>query len=229
MSETYTTIQVKRRMRELLDQHGLTEWRCRLNTNKSRLGVCKYRKQRIEVQEWYALNNPKEEVDDTILHEIAHALVGPGHGHGPVWKAKARQLGCTPKSCGGDHVVTQQGKWQSRCPGCNRLYHMHRQPKPGQRSCRKCGRDRGKLPPFVNVDTGYAVALVRGGGLLPPSAVAHLVPKKTEWRAQCPCCKHLYKMPTKPKFVSGMWCQKPTCGKEKGQVVFREYTVSTDD
>ena len=39
------------------------------------------------------------QVTDTILHEIAHALAGPGAGHGPAWKATASRLGATPKSC----------------------------------------------------------------------------------------------------------------------------------
>lgn len=31
-----------------------------------------------------------------LLHEIAHALVRPGHGHDQVWKDKALQIGCRP-------------------------------------------------------------------------------------------------------------------------------------
>ena len=30
---------------------------------------------------------------DTIRHEIAHALVGPGHGHSIVWQHAAKQVG----------------------------------------------------------------------------------------------------------------------------------------
>jgi len=40
-----------------------------------------------------------EQLTDTILHEIAHALAGPAAKHGPAWKAIARRLGATPKSC----------------------------------------------------------------------------------------------------------------------------------
>lgn len=31
---------------------------------------------------------------DTILHEIAHALVGCAHGHDEVWQTKAKEIGC---------------------------------------------------------------------------------------------------------------------------------------
>ena len=40
----------------------------------------------------YALRLSMEQVREAILHEIAHALV-PGEGHGPVWQAKAADLG----------------------------------------------------------------------------------------------------------------------------------------
>ena len=36
-----------------------------------------------------------DHIRDTILHEIAHALVGPCHGHDAVWRQKAREIGCT--------------------------------------------------------------------------------------------------------------------------------------
>jgi hypothetical protein len=32
-------------------------------------------------------------ITDLILHEIAHALVGPSHGHDVTWKAKALEIG----------------------------------------------------------------------------------------------------------------------------------------
>ena len=39
------------------------------------------------------LKASKEEIVDTILHEIAHAIVGSKHGHDAVWKAVARRIG----------------------------------------------------------------------------------------------------------------------------------------
>jgi predicted SprT family Zn-dependent metalloprotease len=40
---------------------------------------------------------PEAEITDTLLHEIAHALVGPRHGHDLVWQAKCIEIGARPK------------------------------------------------------------------------------------------------------------------------------------
>jgi len=37
--------------------------------------------------------HPKDEIVDTIYHEVAHALC-PRHGHDDVWATKAREIGC---------------------------------------------------------------------------------------------------------------------------------------
>lgn len=39
------------------------------------------------------LNNGK--IKDTVLHEIAHAIVGNEHGHDGVWKECAQRIGST--------------------------------------------------------------------------------------------------------------------------------------
>ena len=41
--------------------------------------------------------NPDNEhdLDDTILHEMAHLIVGHGHGHDIVWYEKCREIGCS--------------------------------------------------------------------------------------------------------------------------------------
>jgi hypothetical protein len=34
-----------------------------------------------------------DDIKNTILHEIAHAIVGENHGHRQVWQEKAIELG----------------------------------------------------------------------------------------------------------------------------------------
>lgn len=85
--------------RQTLDAHGLHGWKAVIDTRpRKRLGQCRYRNREIGISAYHVTYHSDEDVRDTILHEIAHALVGPGHGHGPVWKAKARALGIRPRA-----------------------------------------------------------------------------------------------------------------------------------
>jgi predicted SprT family Zn-dependent metalloprotease len=137
---------------QLMAQHGLTEgnqwraatmhtvtsggmpWRFVWDNSKKRFGQCRYGRREIGLSEHLTLLNDEAHVRDTILHEVAHALVGSGHGHDHVWKAMCIRIGAKPERCYDSTAVTAvQGKWQARCPGCDRVYHRHRQPD----TCRK--------------------------------------------------------------------------------------------
>lgn len=127
----------------LLAQHRLNEWRCLLNENKRRLGVCRHLTKTIELSRHFVLINTEVLVLETIKHEIAHALCGPGFGHGPVWKAMAKTVGCVPRSCC-DNAVMPPGRWRAVCPGCQRVFHRHRRGN-GSYHCGRCGPNNGKL------------------------------------------------------------------------------------
>src|SRR6476659_8376122 len=90
--------------RQLLRQHGLHDWRFELDHARRRFGRCDYTHRRITLSRPLTLLNPLEEVRDTLLHEIAHALT-PGAGHGPRWRAMCRQLGARPVRCYADGAV----------------------------------------------------------------------------------------------------------------------------
>lgn len=114
--------------RKLIDDHGLPGWDFRLNRTKRQLGVCKEYLKRIELSEHYVLNNDQAMIVDTILHEIAHALVGVNHGHDQIWKDMCLRIGCNPKSC--DKTVQMpEGDWRAQCGSCRRVFTRHRRPK----------------------------------------------------------------------------------------------------
>lgn len=136
--------------RTLLDAHGLGAWEFGFNANVRRAGVCFYphggEPGRIELSVHFASANSDDEVADTLLHELAHALVGPGHGHDAVWKAKCRQIGATPEACYGDEIEMPRGRWRAVCPGCAVEFDRHRRPKRADGwFCRPCGPTSGKL------------------------------------------------------------------------------------
>lgn len=83
----------------LMSKHGLVGWRFEFHNRKTALGTCNYRDKVIFLSEYCTPLLPDDIIKNTILHEIAHALVGPSHGHDSVWKMRARSIGCTGDTC----------------------------------------------------------------------------------------------------------------------------------
>ena len=79
--------------------HHLEHWSFQFDHATKRAGCCNYRERVISLAYGYARYATDEEIADTILHEIAHALVGQEHGHNQVWQAQAIALGCSGTRC----------------------------------------------------------------------------------------------------------------------------------
>lgn len=77
-----------------LSKHGLTGWTFKWKAGaKNIYGQCNHRTRIIYLQPKYTAMRPQQDVFNTILHEIAHALVGYGAGHGPAWQSKCAEIG----------------------------------------------------------------------------------------------------------------------------------------
>lgn len=120
----------------LLDKHGLTRWRFRFDQALRRGGRCAFDQQEISLSEQFAQAASADEVTDTILHEIAHALVGPKHGHDRIWKATAQRIGCIGRVT--HNVDFSTARWILTCTSCG-----WREPRLRRRRglvCKSCGR-----------------------------------------------------------------------------------------
>jgi predicted SprT family Zn-dependent metalloprotease len=123
---------------DLMGQHGLTPvWRFRFSRAVTIFGSCQHGTRTIALSRPLAEINEVAEVRDTILHEIAHALAGPGAGHGPRWRKIARELGARPERCTGADAKTVPGAWVGTCPGCGRTIERHRRSKAAL-ACAQC-------------------------------------------------------------------------------------------
>jgi predicted SprT family Zn-dependent metalloprotease len=87
------------RARALLEQHHLTGWSFQFDNGRKRAGCCQYATQVISLSYAFAQKVPEAEITDTLLHEIAHALVGKAHNHDEMWRAKAQEIGCSGRRC----------------------------------------------------------------------------------------------------------------------------------
>jgi predicted SprT family Zn-dependent metalloprotease len=181
----------------LFAEHRLAGWTFGLSGSKRRLGVCKYRRKRIEIGEFYARHNPDAAVLDTLRHEIAHALAGPAAKHGPVWQAVAVRIGATPRACDDSpDTVVEPGDWRATCGGCNHTHHRYKRP-------RSLSGYRCKCPARSPLLFAYA-----GDPAREPAVPAIAEPAPARWHARCAGCGTVHKRARRPK--AGVWrCRCP--------------------
>jgi len=122
--------------RRLLDRHGLRDWSIVFDRAKRRAGICRPGRKEIGLSAPLTSIHPEAEVRDTILHEIAHALVGVRHGHDAVWRATALRIGCNGARCSSEDAPTIPGDWVGTCPAGHRLTRHRRPQRPA--ACRTC-------------------------------------------------------------------------------------------
>jgi SprT protein len=120
---------------DLMRLHRLSsKWSFAFDRSKVRFGKCDYRKRQISLSKYLVELNDVDQVRETILHEIAHALAPRGAGHGPKWKALALSIDCNGQRCFGREVARPAPKYRGTCPSCQRVIHRHR------RRMLACGR-----------------------------------------------------------------------------------------
>ena len=102
----------------LLRKHGLIGWRFEYDNAKRRGGQCRHAHRAITMSRHLVPLWSDAEVLAVLKHEIAHALVGPNHGHDAVWAAKMRELGEVPKRTHSSETVP--GRYVAICDTCNK-------------------------------------------------------------------------------------------------------------
>jgi predicted SprT family Zn-dependent metalloprotease len=133
--------------RQLIIDHDLYGWHFEFSRRKRQFGLCTYGSKKIELSAVLTELNSEEQVRDVILHEIAHARVGPGYGHGPIWKQMAMRLGAIPIACiDAKNIENAAAPWVATCNGCSRNVGMYRKPSR-KKACGECCKrfNRGKF------------------------------------------------------------------------------------
>lgn len=147
--------QVREMVEDLLRDHGLYEkgWRFALGRGKHTLGTCVYSKRLIRISKFHIWYGVEHEVKNVILHEIAHAITGPGHGHDYVWRDAARMIGLYNPTRTTQTTWNIDGHVHLECDTHGVIAKRHRRMNKGQLErtfCKKCGRDsKGLLSQVV--------------------------------------------------------------------------------
>lgn len=114
---------------DLMVKHGLAAkgWIFSWDHARTRYGYASYRRKLISLSKPLTRVNEEPQVRDTILHEIAHALCGPGTGHGRLWKVMAHSIGARPETCGAG--VGVKGRYRGTCADCGKDMYRFKRPR----------------------------------------------------------------------------------------------------
>ena len=116
---------IERFAREKMQEHSLDKkgwifvWD---NRARRRFGQCRFRGKEIGVTRALASINAFDKSKDVVLHEIAHALTGPGHGHDAQWKRMCVKVGARPERC---YKSEYNGGTVKTLPGKYKVIHAH--------------------------------------------------------------------------------------------------------
>ncbi len=81
----------------LMSRYGLAGWSFEFFRGdlpeRYHFGVCRHSAKTIGLCQLCVQYDTDEQIRNTILHEIAHALVGPKEDHGSIWQEKFLSLG----------------------------------------------------------------------------------------------------------------------------------------
>lgn len=98
--------------------NGLTDWDFQFDNAKKRFGCCNYSTKTISLSKDLTVLNSEKNVQNTILHEIAHALVGHRAGHGKKWQEQMKKMGADSSRCYSEEIITPKLKYTATCPSC---------------------------------------------------------------------------------------------------------------
>lgn len=138
-------------------QYNLSDWKVVFDNSPRRFGCCKHWEKKICLSAPLVKLNEDSDVADTILHEIAHALVGVNVGHGREWVLKCIEIGAKPERCYSKEVKTPASRYLLVCNSCGNKQKAHRRTNTSK-ACASCCRlynnnkytDRFKLVYVLN-------------------------------------------------------------------------------
>ncbi len=116
----------------------LNVWGFRFDNGKRRAGQCNYTERVISISKHLVAHHSLDEVQQVVLHEIAHALVGKAAGHGPLFKKQAAALGYRGKNFTGREIAANEAPWVGHCKA-GHVHYRYRQPTRPL-ACGLCGK-----------------------------------------------------------------------------------------
>lgn len=133
-------VDVAQMARELIALHLDASWQFAFDRAKRRSGACHFRQGehdgRITLSGPITDSATFDDMRQVMLHEIAHALVGPRHGHDRYWRSTARAIGYDGRRLSSTDVDERYAPYVGTCPAGHEVYRYRVPNRP--MSCARC-------------------------------------------------------------------------------------------
>lgn len=170
-------------------------WTVGFDRARRRLGVCRIRERHITLSAMLSQTLPDAVVEDTIRHEIAHAIDGERRGRSPhdaTWRRVAVACGAAPERCYTAGLPADaSAPYRAVCPTCGDAHALYLQPVHPRR-CRACAR--GGQPAYHRVTDQATGAVIWPGGAEPGAYGG-----SAGVQATCSGCGTVYRRARAPK------------------------------
>ena len=133
---------------ELDEKFQLREkgWKWTINGRlRNALGRCNWNNKMVEMSEWLLSECGVDQVEDTMRHEVAHAISSPLSGHNAEWKRNCILTGAQPRRLASgvkSPSMRQPDKWAIMCGDCDEPIAL-RQTRRMRLETKVCGRCGG--------------------------------------------------------------------------------------
>ena len=111
-------------------------WSFRFDSAKTRAGSTRFAQKQITVSRYLAERWSDDDVHQTLLHEIAHAIAGPEAGHGRLWREACEAIGYVGGRTHSGEIASEHAKWVGSCPAGHEVFRFRRPTR--QSSCTRC-------------------------------------------------------------------------------------------
>lgn len=112
-------------------------WTFRWDHARRRAGACHHDKHQISLSVPLTTLGSLADAEQTMLHEIAHALCGKKEGHSRTWLATARSIGYTGHVRHTGPAADHLARWRGTCPA-GHVILRYRKPRNMIASCVQC-------------------------------------------------------------------------------------------
>lgn len=107
---------ILRGAQHMVDQ-GLGDWTLKLSNRRAALADCNNRRKTIRYSKHFLVIADENQFDGVTFHEIAHALLPAGVGHGPSFVKKCKEISPV-EGYAKRGVELGIGKYKMTCPNC---------------------------------------------------------------------------------------------------------------